>query len=1196
MKKQEAIQLVKDTFGGGYNGGEFERFTSNLLKGEYTQLDKRRDGHYVREAFRGFVRGYRILGNYEDTQGKKLDILEVTLHRDNSLERARTAQRNFVADYLKQNNRDAALVAFLSPEQTDWRFSFVKLEYSLEVNNDGKLKTQEELTPAKRWSFLVGEHEGSHTVQSRFVSILKHEEKPVLEEFEKAFNIESVTDEFFKKYCDLFFRMKESLDVLLECDPAIKSDFEAKELTTVDFAKKTLGQMAFLYFLQKKGWFGVAPGKAWGTGPKDFLRQLFNRREKYGQNFFDDVLEPLFYEALAQDRGVESIYPRLNNCRMPFLNGGLFEPMNGYSWETTNIRLPDTLFSNKNITKEGDIGDGILDIFDRYNFTVNENEPLEKEVAIDPEMLGKVFENLLEIKDRKSKGAFYTPREIVHFMCQESLINYLNTETGGTIPQEDLTTLMLRGSQIVENDSVVLEKGREGTYKYMLPESIRARAGELDKALANIKVCDPAVGSGAFPLGMLNEIIQARQALGVHLRSTLSSHNLKLHSISHSIYGVDIDPGAVEIAKLRLWLSLVVEEDEPHPLPNLDHKIMQGNSLIAEYGEIKLFDESFLDQTDAVERERVEIDEKLSRLQREYFALHSEGKLTEIKKCELENEIKALSKRKKSLNTPNDLVGQEAIIFDTPSKHRESQEKTRRLQKKIELFISESRRSQKEILKAEIDTLKWELIEASLRDQEELEKLSEIESLRHRNIRPFFVWKLEFSDVFKEKRGFDVIIENPPYLKERDNKETFGPVNESILGKRYHQGKMDFWYYFLHIAIDFANDKGTVSFITPRYWINSQGAKKLIERVREQLFFVAVMDIGKLKVFDDVAGHHMVAVYAKEQRSHFNYISINNDLSAIGSRTPGKTLSISSKECSEVFSGDGEILFNRRVLDLSNTVDLGSIAEVSQGVVQNPDKVSAKAAEQYSLPRGNGVFVLNDEELKELNLSDEEMAFVKPFYDEKSVSGYQFNRDAAKRLLYITKENCSDISPFFNIERHLHLYRDIMNARRETISDSIKWFQLHWPRKERLFEEFRIIMPSMFNRPSATYLEEPAFFGMSSLIVNQKNRTYSLKYILAILNSTFAMDWFSKNGKARGAGVDIGVTKLKSFPIKQLTQDQQQKFIDLVDEVLRVNVDDKISSAQKKIKAETIKDLLDTKVFDIYGVADQDRDSFVSSV
>ena len=145
------------------------------------------------------------------------------------------------------------------------------------------------------------------------------------------------------------------------------------------------------------------------------------------ENFFNDVLEPLFYDTLATDRGHEAWCNRFN-CRIPFLNGGLFEPLADYDWRKTDIILPNKLFTNTERTKAGDIGTGILDVFDRYNFTVNEAEPLEKEVAIDPEMLGKVFENLLEVKaPQRSKGSFYTPREIVHYMCQESLINYLDT-------------------------------------------------------------------------------------------------------------------------------------------------------------------------------------------------------------------------------------------------------------------------------------------------------------------------------------------------------------------------------------------------------------------------------------------------------------------------------------------------------------------------------------------------------------------------------------------------------------------------------------------------------------------------------------------------------------------------------------------------------------------------------------------------
>lgn len=413
MRKEEAVTLVKQTLGESFDETNFKRFVTELLK-DYEQKDQVREGQYIKHAFQGFVLKYKILGTFTDASGDTLDVLEVALGKSSSLELARTAQRNFVADYLKSFGRKAALVAFVRPKYDDWRLSLVRLDHTLEVVEE-KIKVKQEITPARRWSFLVGKTEGSHTAQSRFTDILVAKEKPTLAELQEAFSIETVTDEFFEKYKELFLQLKDHVDELITRDEKLRADFESKEISTADFAKKTLGQIVFLYFLQKKGWFGVAPGKPWGEGPKRFIRELFNRREKYGTNFFNDVLEPLFYEALAQDRGKESLYPRLNNCRMPFLNGGLFEPMNGYQWEITNITIPDEMFSNTFKTKEGDEGTGILDVFDRYNFTVNENEPLEKEVAVDPEMLGKVFENLLEINDRKDKGAFYTPREIVHY-------------------------------------------------------------------------------------------------------------------------------------------------------------------------------------------------------------------------------------------------------------------------------------------------------------------------------------------------------------------------------------------------------------------------------------------------------------------------------------------------------------------------------------------------------------------------------------------------------------------------------------------------------------------------------------------------------------------------------------------------------------------------------------------------------------
>ena len=616
MNKQQAQQIIRETFESPFDKDGFTGFIKNLLN-RIDEAPFTYQGKYIPDAYKQYIRTLERIGKFKDGENN-IDVLVITLQKETSLERARTMQRNFIAWYLNGSRggemKDAALAAFVSPGEEDWRFSLVKMDYKFEKTKTGRMKVKEEFTPARRWSFLVGENEKSHTAQSQLVNILADDEQaPTLEEIEKAFDIETVTKEFFLKYRELFLRTKEELDKTVKNDPKIKADFEDKGVDTVNFAKKLLGQIVFLYFLQKKGWFGVGRDNDWGTGSKHFLRELFIKNHSDYNNFYNDILEPLFYEALRVDRShVDGYYSRFD-CKIPFLNGGLFDPIGNYDWVHTDIIIPDKLFSNTKKTKEGDTGDGLLDIFDRYNFTVKEDEPLEKEVAIDPELLGKAYEkfnairpdNYKEFKDalksgkkgeenkfNKKFGVYYTPREIVHYMCQQSLINYLATEFEGKISSQDIETLIHTGDQVSENEERVLMKGKETKiYSHKLPESIRKNAKPIDAKLADITVCDPAVGSGAFPVGMMNEIVRARNVLSTFVKDkNRTPYDFKRRCIEHTLYGVDIDPGAVEIAKLRLWLSLVVDEDDIKnikPLPNLYYKIVCGNSLLSV--EINLF-------------------------------------------------------------------------------------------------------------------------------------------------------------------------------------------------------------------------------------------------------------------------------------------------------------------------------------------------------------------------------------------------------------------------------------------------------------------------------------------------------------------------------------------------------------------------------------------------------------------------------
>jgi len=600
MDKTTAQRLVLETFKAAFDKKRYRDFINELCNG-FDEGKAQNMG--VPDAFTPHVKSCQRLGTFESPAGELADVLIVHLTESYKLERTRTALRDFVAHKLKRDEsyKEAGLVAFVAPDAQSWRFSFVRMEYETKRDpKSGKIKPEERLTPARRYSYIVGVDEECHTAQSLFLALLQDTiAKPTLSQMEEAFSVESVTKEFFAQYAALFAATQEALDAIVKKDAVIRADFAAKGVSTVDFAKKLLGQIVFLYFIQKKGWLGVAKGGSWGDGPRNFLRRLADNAIREKKCLFNDVLEPLFYDTLATDRTkTNDLWTNAcwsqGICRIPFLNGGLFEPLAGYEWEKTNVSFSNAIFSNQVKTPDGDTGSGILDVFDRYNFTVNEAEPLEKEVAIDPEMLGKVFENLIEENRRKGLGAFYTPREFVHYMCQESLINYLDNGLNRPAkPREGLAVVVprkdveewIRQSDQFAHYAAAIAAGTKGDHYPKPPDSIRKFAAEIDILLRDITVCDPAIGSGAFPVGMMTEIVRARVALTPYFNDVAerTPYYFKRHAIQCCLYGADIDVGAVEIAKLRLWLSLVVDEEDVQqikPLPNLDYKIVVGNSLV----------------------------------------------------------------------------------------------------------------------------------------------------------------------------------------------------------------------------------------------------------------------------------------------------------------------------------------------------------------------------------------------------------------------------------------------------------------------------------------------------------------------------------------------------------------------------------------------------------------------------------------
>lgn len=859
MNPDQARRCVEQTFRQAFDESRYLHFIRNLIN--HLDETKRQTWTLKKAAFKDFVNHFSRLGTYTDPNGDRADLLVIHLTKETTLARGRVTLRNFVADYLTTGHgqdKSAVIAAFVSPGETnDWRFSFVKLDYTFEKTDLGLVAERRLLTPARRSSYLVGANENCHTAQKQFVSLLEHDEvDPPIEQLEAAFSVEKVTDEFYKRYKILFEKTRDALAAFLESAPVIKHHFNDRGIACDDFAKKLLGQIVFLYFLQKKGWFGVERSNEWGTGRRDFIRHLFTNRAEYAHvsgrrrqpNFFNDILEPLFYEALAAPRLDDDHYYSRFDCKIPFLNGGLFEPLYGYNWVETDILLPDALFSNSEPTGEEDEkGTGILDVFDRYNFTVNEAEPLEKEVAVDPEMLGKVFENLLPENIRHSSGTYYTPRVIVHYMCQQALLHYLNTSTPH-IPQEDLN-LFLRLAERFADFEVTATKAHADK---RLPDSIAQNAAVLDDHLAAITVCDPAIGSGAFPVGMMHEIVRARIALtgplekqeDVRAKKTRSAYALKRDAIQHSLYGVDLDPGAVEIAKLRLWLSMIVDEDELNdiqPLPNLDYKIMQGNSLLEEFDGVRLLDDKLLQPPDAGRQSEItEIKARINSLSKEVFRHHGEGKKSAVQKLSAEQDIKRLRKQLDGLVHP-------AAEAQGDLGQQSSWKNLLRIQELHAKFFDENSRAEKDRLRKQLDALEWDFMEATLREQGREQAIVDMKraSVTHR--KPFFLWRLHFAEVFQRRGGFDVVIANPPYVRHEHIKAFKSALKRSF---ECFSGTADLYVYFFERGVKLLRQSGVLVYISSNSFLNSAFGEKLRRFFSGNTRVRQILDFAETRVFD----------------------------------------------------------------------------------------------------------------------------------------------------------------------------------------------------------------------------------------------------------------------------------------------------------------------------------------------------------
>lgn len=768
-------------------------------------------------------------------------VFDITMRDNCRIAQNRVGIQQLIRSQLMLDTNAFMLFHYEHPEGgRSWRFSYF-------------YKSATDSMDRKRYTYVFGEGQSSKTANERFnlLSDALHGSKTVYNAaIEDAFSVEKLSDEFFYKYLGFYasfvkyitgeptsqekgehkikeraFRetlakmdalaMNDSHDLFNTSFASAYPDKKARTKAVRDYVKKMMGRLVFLHFLQRKGWM---------CSDRKFMLHLLQNTD-HKDDFLDRVLEPLFFAVLNTHSKERLLKIEKHNAiiagnknkvewdvaqieawsSIPYLNGGLFEEDHA---DGCRCIFPYEYFN------------ALFDFFSQYNFTVDENDPSDAEVGVDPEMLSKIFESLLE--DNKDKGAFYTPKEIVSYMCRSALSSYLKVPLSSLGVQESAVDAFVNNPQ--EHHDFTEEQ------RTVLLNSLRT-----------VRICDPAIGSGAFPVGMMNLLYQCRRSLeGSDARAV----DIKTDIIQHNIFGVDIEQGAVDIARLRFWLALVVDEEEAHALPNLDYRIVRGNSLLTTFNNeyINLGEEKPSNRT-----KLAKLKKQLAIAQGEYYNLSGEEKLRK------EIEIKLLlldiiaMRLDIDIKVADEVAADNPTLFDVPRNARQT-----KAQKKA-IALAEQKRKSRIILKG-------------LRDKLNDNKLSLIE--RARTDINFFDWDIIFSDVFAEKNGFDVVIGNPPYgVSIKDD------YRKAVV---YHLGNVpdyEIYYYFIEIAHRCLMEKGILSYIIPNTYLFNTYANTYRHSILQKWNVLEILDCTKFPVFKSAVVRNTINTWQKNKdgSSHVGY-------------------------------------------------------------------------------------------------------------------------------------------------------------------------------------------------------------------------------------------------------------------------------------------------------------------------------------
>lgn len=1026
---------------------------------------------FITERFYGFAPNLvqnEYLGQVKLDDKSEIGFFVFEVHDGINIENSRVGFHKELKKYADEHMLDGAIGAFYHERQKVWRFSFIRFSYDE--------SHKKETTSQKRFTFLLG-NEKIKTAQSQ----LKNLKYPKISELEIAFGVESVTKEFYRGL------VKEYEKLLSEYLTYPSNDDNSKK----EFAIRLVGRILFIKFLNKKS-----------LVPDD----IFEVTEDY----YHEKLEPLFFEQLNTPKSERK--QEFKNGNIPFLNGGLFEPLHldYYEWSGFSSKYINMLNIDDRFFSE------LYEHLNQYSFTIDENSIEDSELSIDPEMLGRIFENLLaEINPetsqnaRKSTGSYYTPREIVEYMVNSSLLEYIKTKT--EMDEEVLKTIIF--------------KNKEPLHDYDKTKIL--------SAIFELKILDPACGSGAFPMGLLQKIVKILNLIdedasiwfglpkNKEFKETHKNRNKdyirKLSVIKNTIYGMDIQPIAIEISKLRFFLSLIVDEDgEPEPLPNLEFKFVCANSLLPKPK-----------------------NNQLATL--EYFML--EGDLLELK-----NEyFEASGERKKEIK-------------------------------------KEYTQTQKKMFEEEEVTNLLSALENKLTDYNPFDPVS---------VAGFF----DSDFMFNIKDGFDIVIGNPPYLGEKGNKETFAPLKKL----KYYQGKMDLFYLFFHLGLDNLKNGGVLSLITTNYYITATGAVKLRNDFKERSTILNLINFNELKIFESALGqHNLITTLQKGKFDKPAHTSIVNAKGYLGTEVLQSIVEGTNKNTTyyqipqeKLFNGGNIQLTIGGIDDILDSIAiksdlLGNITNVRQGLRTGADYVTKKHLADYNFNGniGDGIFIIP----KKLNI-DIESSILKNWYKNSDIGKYITNSNTEEYVIFSEKDN-TEIefkNKFPKAYKHLFIFKNLLEKIRERNQERVDyWFTLDRTRDSEMFEIEKIVAPQRSYYNTFAYSDSSFHASADVYFITKSKKPYSLKFLVAILNSKLIYKWLYYRGKRKGEMLELYQEPLSKIPIiKDVKQDAQNIFVQIVDYIIflkqqEFNQNDDLKFAKDRLMVSFFERLIDCMVYELY--------------